>query len=89
MKLPIHESASLSISRSDRSHTAPAIQSDQEPLVATSSGVTCGSRRMSAIWSRPPGFKTRKTSFKTLGLSGQRLKTPLEITRSTDESGKR
>ena len=44
---------------------------------------------MSAIWSRPPGFKTRKTSLSTLGLSGQRLKTPLEITRSTEASGKR
>ena len=55
-------------------------------MLATSSGVTCGSSRMSAIWSRPPGFKTRKTSLRTLGLSGQRLKTPLEITRSTEES---
>ena len=41
--------ASANISRSDRSHTAPAIQSDQEPLLATSSGVTCDSSRMSAI----------------------------------------
>ena len=39
---------------------------------------------MSAIWSRPPDFKTRKTSPSTLGLSGQRLSTPLEITRSTE-----
>jgi len=38
-----------SISRSDRSQTAPAIQSDQEPLLATSSGVTSGASRMSAI----------------------------------------
>jgi hypothetical protein len=80
--------AALSISRSDRSPVAPAIQSDQEPLLATSSGVTCGSNRMSAIWKRPPGFKTRKTSPTTLGFSGQRLNTPLEITRSTDASGK-
>jgi len=57
-------------------------------LLATSSGMICGSRRMSAIWSRPPGFKTRKTSPSTLGLSGQRLKTPLEITRSIEVSGK-
>jgi hypothetical protein len=43
--------ARANISRSDRFHTAPAIQSDHVPFRAASSGMTCGSRRMSAIWS--------------------------------------
>src|SRR5579884_1159266 len=75
---PSTKPASASSCRSDRPHTAPAIQSDHSPFCATSSGVTFSCSKMSAIWRRPPGRRTRIDAASTAGLSGQRLKPSLE-----------
>src|SRR5262249_32411512 len=74
---PSTKPASASICRSDRSQTAPAIQSDHSPLCTTSSSVTSSCSRMSAICRQPARRRTRYASASTAGLSGQRLNPPL------------
>src|SRR5919106_414621 len=64
------------------SRRAPPIQAVQ---IARSSRAASGIAlwtTMSASCSRPPGFNTRHASRKTASLSGARLMTPLEMTRS-------
>jgi hypothetical protein len=90
VRYPVHpwnlvstKTASFSIERSDTLQIVPAIHPDHEPMSWTFSGVTWSSRIMSAMNKRPPARRTRKISRRTLGLSRQRLKTPLEIAGGT------
>src|SRR5262245_11651806 len=70
------------------SRRAPPIQAVQTAMSSRASGGMSLWTTMSAIWSRPPGFRARNASRNTATLSGDRLMTPLEMTRSASASSR-
>jgi len=65
------------------SSRAPAIQPVQRSMSRSALSGSVSPMRMSAIWARPPGLRTRAISDIALRLSGTRFSTPFDITTST------
>ena len=71
------------------SSSAPATQPTHSNMLLRTSSGTSPRTTTSETANRPPGLSTRKASRSTRSLSAERLITQLEITTSTELSGKR